>query len=176
MMNDFLKTFLADHPMMGIEGNMPELGQTPGVDLPEWVREGPIYEIFVRNFSQEGTFQAVKDKLPYLKDLGIKTLWLMPIHPIGLKDRKGTMGSPYAIADYMEIEPSLGSKADFKDLVAAVHQADMRLILDLVINHTGNDHPWHKTHPAFYLYPGKSEGVRKVAEWSDITDLNYDNS
>jgi glycosidase len=162
--------------MMGIDETMPELGQMAGPELPDWVREGPIYEIFVRNFSNEGNFKAVENKIPYLKDLGIKTIWLMPIHPISKKDRKGTVGSPYAIADFMEIEPSLGSKTDFNDLVTAIHQADMRIIIDLVINQSGNDHLWHHTHPEYYLYPGKSDRIRKVPEWTDITDLNYENS
>jgi len=173
-MNEFLKRFLEKHPLMGIEAEMPVLGETSGLPLPEWVQEGPIYEIFVRQFSESGSLTAVQEKLPDLQDLGVKTLWLMPIHPIGKKDRKGTLGSPYAIADYMTVDPALGTKEDLKMLVHDVHRRDMRLILDLVVNHTANDHPWHKHHPGFYLYPHLNNEVRKAAEWSDITDLDYD--
>jgi glycosidase len=174
MAYEFLKRFLKTHPLMGIEAEMPLLGNCAGTRNPVWIKEGPLYEIFVRQFSKAGTLRAVQEKLPYLKNLGIKTIWLMPIHPIGQKDRKGQAGSPYAIADYMEIDPALGTKDDFRSLITTVHQLDMRLILDLVINHTANDHPWHQQHPEFYLYPHKNDKVRKVAEWSDITDLNYD--
>ena len=175
MTHAFLRQFLEQHPLMGIEGDMPALGNTAGIPIPDWIKDGPVYEIFVRQFSEAGTLKAVQEKLPDLKKMGIKTLWLMPIHPLGVKDRKGKLGSPYAIADYMAIDPALGTNDDFKALVTAVHRLEMRLILDLVVNHTANDHRWHHDHPDFYLYPEKNNKVRKVAEWSDITDLHYDN-
>src|SRR4029077_19087167 len=79
---------------------------------PQWVRDAVVYEIFTRNFSPAGDFNGVTARLPELKNLGVTVLWLMPIHPIGEKLRKGTLGSPYAVKDYYAIAPELGATND----------------------------------------------------------------
>jgi glycosidase len=175
MYHKMLKKILADHPLYGIEVIKKTLGNQSGLKPPSWIHEGPLYEIFVRNFSSPGTFNGVREQLPYLKDLGIKTIWLMPIHPIGFKKRKGSMGSPYAIRDLYGVEEALGSKEDFKDLVEAVHHQDMRIILDLVVNQTAPDHPWTSTHPQFYPVLDDKKKSRLHPDWTDIVELEYDN-
>jgi glycosidase len=170
-----LKSILADHPLYGIEVIEKSLGDQSGLEPPAWIHEGPLYEIFVRNFSSPGTFNGVRDQLPYLKDLGIKTIWLMPVHPIGWDKRKGTWGSPYAIRDFYAVDEALGNKADFKDLVEAVHHQDMRIILDLVVNQTAPDHPWSTDHPHFYPGPNPKKKSRLHPDWTDIVELEYDN-
>ena len=130
-----------------------------------------IYQIFVRNYSEEGTFQAVQIDLPRLKRLGVDIIYLMPIHKIGVKNRKGTWGSPYAIKDYYSISHDLGTKEDFVSLINATHQAGMRIIMDMVFNHTSPDSLVLKHHPEYYFYKDDKLGNR-VGDWSDIIDLD----
>ncbi|MDR0831163.1 MAG: hypothetical protein LBN95_13810, partial [Prevotellaceae bacterium] len=101
-----------------------------------------IYEINVRNYSPQGNFAGVKNDLPRLKELGVDILWLMPIHPIGEQNRKGTKGSPYAVKNYLEINPDFGTAADFKSLIAAAHEAGFEIWIDWVANHTAWDNIW----------------------------------
>jgi len=98
-----------------------------------------VYEIFPRNFSAEGNFNGITAHLNELKDLGLNILWLMPINHIGEKMRKGTVGSPYAVRDYYAINPDYGTEADLKRLVAEAHKRDLKVILDVVANHTAWD-------------------------------------
>lgn len=135
-----------------------------------------IYEIYVRNFSPEGTFQGVIAGLDSLKSLGVNTLWLMPIHPVGVKSRKGTFGSPYAVKDFYDVNPEFGTKDDFKALVNAAHAKGMYLIIDLVANHTAFDNAWIDQHPDWYTRNDSGQIVPPVADWSDVADLNYDNA
>lgn len=129
-----------------------------------------IYQIFVRNYSQEGTFKAVTEDLDRLYDLGITILYLMPIHEIGEANRKGTYGSPYSIKDYFSISKDLGTLDDFKELLKRAHALGMKVILDMVFNHTSRDNPLITKHPEFYYYKdGKL--ANKIGDWSDITDL-----
>src|SRR6266481_6232892 len=116
---------------------------------PAWLRDGVIYEIFPRNFSAEGTFNGITARLDALKDLGVNILWLMPIHPIGEKMRKGTIGSPYAVRDYEAINSDYGTEADLKRLVSEAHKRDLKVIIDIVANHTAWDSVLMK-HPEFY--------------------------
>ena len=112
-------------------------GQDPGqVKQPEWSKNLSIYEVNIRQFSPEGTFAAVESQLPRLKELGTDILWLMPIHPIGELNRKGTLGSYYSIKDYYGINPEFGTAEDFKKLVKKAHEAGMYVILDWVANHS----------------------------------------
>lgn len=134
-----------------------------------------IYEVFVRNFSPEGTFKGVIAGLDSLKSLGVNTLWLMPIHPVGEEKRKGTYGSPYAVKDFYDVNPEFGSKEDFKALVDAAHSKGMYLIIDLVANHTSFDNAWTKEHPEWYTRDDSGQIIPPVADWSDVADLNYDN-
>ena len=130
-----------------------------------------IYQIFVRNYSLEGTFQAVINDLPRLKELGVDIIYLMPIHESGIKNRKGTWGSPYAIKDYYSISKDLGNKEDFLSLIKATHQMGMKIIMDMVFNHTSPDSVTLEKHPEYYFYRDNRLGNR-VGEWSDIIDLD----
>jgi cyclomaltodextrinase len=111
----------------------------PARSSPQWVRDGVVYEIFPRNFSSEGNFNGITARLDELKDLGVTILWLMPIHPLGEKMRKGTLGSPYAVRDYYAINPDYGTEADLKRLVSEAHQRGLKVIIDVVANHTAWD-------------------------------------
>ena len=148
--------------------------QTPARTSPAWLRDGVIYEIFPRDFSAAGNFAGVTARLDELKDLGVNVLWIMPIHPIGEKFRKGDLGSPYSIRDYYAVDPHYGTVEDFKRLVAGAHQRNMKVIMDLVANHTAWDSVMMK-HPEFYKQNAKGEVVPPVPEWTDVAGLNYAN-
>ncbi len=140
---------------------------------PAWLRDGVVYEIFPRAFSPQGDFNGITAKLDELKELGVNVLWLMPIQPIGEKLRKGTLGSPYAIKDYYGINPEFGTAEDLKRLVAQAHQRQMKVILDMVANHTAWDSVMMQW-PEFYKQKdGKI--VPPVPEWTDVAGLNYEN-
>ncbi|HTL17883.1 MAG TPA: alpha-amylase family glycosyl hydrolase, partial [Patescibacteria group bacterium] len=141
---------------------------------PEWLRKGVLYEIFPRNFSTEGNFNGVSKRLDELKDLGVNVLWLMPIHPIGEKMKKGTIGSPYAVKDYYAINPDYGTEADLKNLVSEAHKRDLKVIIDIVANHTAWDSVLMQ-HPEFYKQDAKGNIIPPVPEWTDVAGLNYDN-
>jgi len=133
-----------------------------------------IYQVFVRNYSSEGTLRALQKDLPRIKALGTDILYLMPIQPIGVNARKGTYGSPYSIKDYTRISPDLGMLDDFKNLIASTHEHGMKIILDIVFHHTSRDHDWVKTHPEFYFFDESGNLKNKVGDWWDIADLNFD--
>jgi len=133
-----------------------------------------LYEIHVRNFTPEGTFQAIIPQLDKLKELGVTTLWLMPIHPVGVENRKGTFGSPYAVKDFYDVNPEFGTKADFKSLVNACHEKGLYVLIDFVANHTAWDNKWITEHPEWYTKNEAGEIIPPVADWSDVADLNYD--
>jgi glycosidase len=146
-----------------------------------WVARSALYEVFVRDFSPAGNFRGVMEGLDRIQSSGADVLWLMPIHPIGTRNRKGSLGSPYAARDYRAINPAYGSAADFRALVRAVHARGMKLILDWVPNHTAADHPWVREHPDFYFrnergdpsVPRDAEG--KLTDWTDVVQLDYGN-
>lgn len=133
-----------------------------------------LYEIYVRNFTTEGTFQAIIPQLDKLKELGVNTLWLMPIHPVGVQNRKGTFGSPYAVKDFYNVNPEFGTKADFQALVNACHAKGLYIIIDFVANHTAWDNKWITQHPDWYTKNDSGQIIPPVADWSDVADLNYD--
>ena len=139
----------------------------------EWVRDGIIYQIFPRNFSREGNFNAITAQLDRLKDLGVTILWLMPIHPIGQEKKKGTIGSPYAVRDYYAINPDYGTKDDLKQLISEAHKRRMRVIIDIVANHTAWDSVLMK-HPDWYKHDAKGN-ITYPYDWYDIAALNYTN-
>lgn len=113
----------------------------------DWIKDAVIYEIFPRQYSQKGDFNSITADLDRLKNLGVNVLWLMPIHPIGQLKKKGTIGSPYAVQDYYAINPDYGTKEDFKKLIAESHKRGMKVIIDIVANHTAWDSVMMKTKP-----------------------------
>jgi len=141
---------------------------------PQWVRDGIVYEIFTRQFSATGDFSGITARLDELKTLGATVLWLMPIHPNGEKLKKGTFGSPYAVRDYYAIDPNQGSTNDFKKLVAESHKRGLKVIIDLVANHTAWDSVM-MAHPEFYKQNAAGKIIPPVAEWTDVAGLNYAN-
>lgn len=145
------------------------------MDLPsEWKHNTNIYEVNVRQYTEEGTFRAFEKEMPRLKAMGVKTLWFMPITPISQKVKKGTMGSPYAAHDYTSINPEFGTMEDFKHMVDEAHKLGFKVIIDWVANHTGWDHVWTVQHPDWYLHD--ADGKFHIASgMDDIIELDYKN-
>src|SRR5690349_9713914 len=142
---------------------------------PDWIIQGNIYEVNVRQYTSEGTFKAFEKHLDRLKEMGVQTLWFMPINPIGKKDRKGVMGSYYAVSDYTAINPEFGTMKDWKDFVQHAHDMGFKVIIDWVPNHTSADHVWLTTHPAFFI----KDSLGKPAipfDWTDTRQLDYTNT
>ncbi|HYP28384.1 MAG TPA: alpha-amylase family glycosyl hydrolase [Blastocatellia bacterium] len=142
---------------------------------PDWVRGGVYYEIFPRAFSKEGNFNGITARLDDLKNLGVNILWLMPIHPIGQEKKKGSVGSPYAVRDFYAINPDYGTKEDLRRLVSEAHRRGMKVIIDIVANHTAWDSVMMKT-PDFYTRDAGGKVIPPVPDWADVADLNYDNA
>ena len=132
-----------------------------------------VYEMNVRQYTPEGTFAAAQQQLPRLKELGIDILWLMPIHPIGVKERKGTLGSYYAIADYKAINPEFGTMEDFENFLAEAHKLGFRVVLDCVANHTSPDAKWINECPADWYMRDENGNTVVNYDWYDIAELNY---
>lgn len=144
------------------------------IEHPEWTKSANMYEVNIRQYTEEGTFKAFQEELPRLKEMGVDILWLMPIHPIGEEKRKGKLGSYYSIKDYTAVNSNFGTKQDFIDLVEAAHAQDMKLIIDWVPNHTAWDHPWVSEHPEYYM-KDSTGAITYEADWTDIAQLNYEN-
>ncbi len=147
--------------------------QVDAVSKVDYSRNAVLYEVNVRQYTPEGTFNAFAEKLPYLKELGVDIVWLMPIHPISEKNRKGELGSYYAVQDYKAVNPEFGNMDDFKALVNKAHELGMRVIIDWVANHTGCDHAWVTDHPSWYDYDEYGQLVSPM-DWTDTYSLNYD--
>ncbi|MDF2190124.1 alpha-amylase family glycosyl hydrolase [Paraflavitalea sp. CAU 1676] len=141
---------------------------------PDWFYQSNIYEVNVRQYTPEGTFKAFAASLPRLKQMGVDILWFMPVTPISKTDRKGTLGSYYAVADYQAVNPEFGTMADFKALVQEAHNSGFKVIIDWVANHTGADHPWLIRHPDFYNRDSTGKALFAF-DWSDTRVLNYNN-
>ena len=142
---------------------------------PDWVRSTTIYEVNIRQYTKEGTFNAFMQELPRLKELGVETLWFMPITPIAQKNRKGSLGSYYACSDYTSINPEFGTLEDFKSLVKKAHEMGFKVIIDWVANHTGWDHHWTVEHPDYYLKDSSTHDFKVASGMDDIIELNYNN-
>ena len=138
-----------------------------------WAGNTNIYEINVRQYTPQGTFDAFKAHLPRLKDMGIEVLWFMPIHPIGNMKRIGSLGSYYSIKDYKAVNPEFGNLNDFKSLVYAAHQLGFKVIIDWVANHTAWDHVWTIEHPSFYERDGPGN-FKSPYDWNDVIQINHD--
>lgn len=142
--------------------------------LPTWANSATIYEVNIRQYTEAGTFKAFEANLPRLQKLGVKILWLMPIHPISELNRKGSLGSPYSIANYKGINPEFGNEADFKSLVNKAHSLGFKVILDWVANHSGWDNPW-TANKSWYHTDGGGNIVPPNNDWLDVAWLNYKN-
>jgi glycosidase len=145
-----------------------------------WTRNANIYEVNIRQFTPEGTIKAFEQHLPRLQKMGVKILWVMPVQPIGLKNRKGTMGSYYSISDYTAVNPEFGTQADFNHMVKAAHKLRMKVILDWVANHTAWDNVWTVSHPDWYkknaqgnLTSYEYDNGREIEYWTDVIGLDY---
>ena len=148
--------------------------QTPSVH-PDWTYGSVMYEVNIRQFSPEGTFQGVEKQLPRLKDLGVDILWLMPMYEIGTEGRKGTLGSYYAISDYKKVNPEFGTMEDFEHLLAEAHKLGFKVILDWVANQTAPDNVWMTEKPAnFYERDSLGNAIWEY-DWTDTRSLDYDN-
>lgn len=143
-------------------------------ELPAWALQSNIYEVNVRQYTKEGTFNAFAAALPRLKAMGVQILWFMPITPISITDRKGKLGSYYAVQNYTGINPEFGTMDDWKKLVSKAHEMGFKVITDWVPNHTGADNGWLTRHPDFFT-KGKDGKPIPAFDWTDTRDLNYDN-
>ena len=183
------------------DSDTPESNVEESYELgyPDWLKSANLYELNTRQFSEEGTFDAITAQVPRLKDMGVDIIWLMPIHPISEKKRKATndkevediedpeerkkyLGSPYAVADYKGLNPDYGTPEDFKEMVSALHERDMKVIIDWVPNHTGWDNPWIESNPEWYTQDSLGNIIDPIDYntgepwgWTDVADLNYDN-
>jgi len=144
------------------------------VEHPDWVYPATIYEVNVRQFTPQGTFEAFASHLPRLKELGVDILWFMPIHPIGEKNRKGTLGSYYSVKDFKAVNPEFGTLDDFKKVVSEAHKLGMKVIIDWVANHSSHDNVWTTTNPDFYIRDSVGNLVSQY-DWSDVAKLDYQN-
>ncbi|MDH4089744.1 MAG: alpha-amylase family glycosyl hydrolase [Cyclobacteriaceae bacterium] len=163
-------------------------------DFPQRAKDMTIYEVNIRQHTPEGTFKSFQEHLPRLRELGADILWIMPIQPIGKKNRKGSLGSYYSIRDYKSVNPEFGTLDDFKALVSKAHETGLLVILDWVPNHTAWDHTWITEHPEYYMTASEAKIVGKElgvdadyykkkgmgelvyeADWDDIALLNHFN-
>ena len=134
-----------------------------------------IYEIYVRNHGPNGNISDVIKDLERIKFMGVDIIWLMPIYPIGKKNKKGTLGCPYSIQDYREINPEYGTLQDFQNLISAAHQFDLKIMLDIVFNHTSCDSTLVNNHPEYFHQDKHGNPITTVPAWSDVIDLKYPN-
>ncbi len=146
-----------------------------GPSNPVWSVNANIYEVNVRQFTPEGTFNAFAEHLPRLQKMGVDILWLMPIHPIGQLNRKGSLGSYYSVKNYLEVNPEFGTLDDFKALVEKAHDLGMRVIIDWVANHTAWDSDLITNHPEWYTRDEKGNFISPY-DWSDVADLNFESN
>ena len=141
---------------------------------PDWTRDAVIYQINTRQFTPEGTFVAAQAQLPRLADMGVDILWLMPIHPIGEENRKGPLGSPYAVRDFRGVNPEFGTLEEFRAFVDAAHALDMKVIIDWVANHSAWDNPLREQHPDWYARDWRGEVHPPLGtDWADVITFDY---
>ncbi len=148
--------------------------QNKQLSIPSWALQGNVYEVNTRQYTNEGSFSAFAKNLDRLKKMGIQTLWFMPINPISKIDRKGTLGSYYAVSNYTAVNPEYGDLKDWNNLVRAAHEKGFKVIIDWVPNHTGADHLWLKSHPDFYVKDSAGNAISQF-DWTDTRKLNYKN-
>ena len=148
--------------------DMVEIANAP------WTADAVIYQLNTRQFTAEGTFAAAQTQLPRLAAMGVDIIWLMPIHPIGEANRKGTLGSPYAVRDYRAVNPELGTEDDFRAFVDEAHRLGLKVILDWVANHSAYDNPLTVSHPEWYTRTPEGALTSPAGtDWSDVADFDY---
>ena len=152
----------------------PDYAKESARPSQDWVRDAVIYQIFPRQYSQKGDFNSITADLARIESLGVTVIWLMPVHPIGELKKKGTIGSPYAVRDFYGVNPNYGTEADLKRLISEAHKRGLKVIIDIVANHTSWDSVMMKN-KAFYTTNEKGEVVPPNEDWTDVADLNYDN-
>jgi glycosidase len=140
-----------------------------------WAKGSNLYEVNIRQYTSQGTFAAFQQHLPRLQEMGVEILWLMPVTPISIEKRQGTLGSYYACSSYTEVNPEFGTLSDLKSLVNDVHAREMKIIIDWVANHTGWDHHWTKEHPEWY-HKNEAGTFYDKNGWNDVIDLDYSNT
>ncbi|MEE4317596.1 MAG: alpha-amylase family glycosyl hydrolase [Erythrobacter sp.] len=144
------------------------------VESAPWTADAVLYQLNTRQFTSEGTFAAAQKQLPRLAAMGVDIIWLMPIHPIGEANRKGSLGSPYAVRDYRAVNPELGTEAEFRDFVEEAHRLGLKVILDWVANHSATDNPLTLSHPEWYTRtPEGALMSPQGTDWSDVADFDY---
>jgi glycosidase len=141
----------------------------------DWISGTNIYEVNIRQYSTEGTFNAFSKSLPRLHDMGVEVLWIMPIHPIGKINRKGTLGSYYSISDFKAVNPEFGTTADFKNLVQLAHESGMKVIMDWVANHAAWDNVWTKDHPEYFVRDAAGN-FKTPYDWTDVIQIDHTNA
>jgi glycosidase len=141
---------------------------------PSFMEQGNIYEVNIRQYTPQGTFNAFAKHIPRLKQMGVQTLWFMPLQPISVEGRKGSLGSYYAVSNFTSVNPEFGTISDFNNMVSQAHALGMKVIIDWVPNHTGADHEWLTTHPDFYERDSTGKAIY-TADWSDTRELNFAN-
>lgn len=168
MMFASISLAMAQRPEIASTGDLPPAAKA----APEWAGDATIYEVNLRQYTPEGTFAAFAEHLPRLREMGIKILWLMPVHPIGEKQRKGTLGSYYSVKDYYDVNPEFGTLDDFRSLVKQVHDHGMYLIIDWVANHSAFDCELATAHPEWYK-KGEDGGFVSPYDWTDVIAFDY---
>lgn len=153
---------------------LPETPEVAEITPSEWAKSAVMYEVNMRQYTPEGTFSAFMPHLSRLSNMGVDVLWLMPIHPIGEKNRKGGLGSYYSIKDYEGINPEFGTEADFKALVDSAHALGMEVLIDWVANHSAWDNPWIESNPEFYQTDSTGKMVSPY-DWTDVAAFDYEN-
>lgn len=164
----------------------PSTEQTPvgnlKVKTPDWAKNSAIYELNIRQYTPEGTFNAVRPHLDRLAEMGVDIIWLMPIHPISKTKRKGTLGSYYAVSGFRDVNPEYGTKRDLQVLITDMHNKGMKVLIDWVPHHTGWDHPWITEHPEYYSKDSLGNIIDPINEetgqpwgWTDVAELKLDN-
>lgn len=161
--------------MIGFYQSVVSAQPVRDIAAPEWSKNVSIYEVNLRQYSAAGTIKEFEKQLPRLKEMCVGILWLMPVNPIGEINRKGSLGSYYAVKDYYGLNSEFGSKEDFAHLVKAVHKLGMHLIIDWVANHTSWDNALAQTNPDFYKKDSAGKFIPPVPDWKDVIALNYDN-
>lgn len=180
MKKSFLLLFIIFFTGISLDAQTKDLRYQPKeyveITHPEWSKNATIYEVNVRQYTPEGTFKAFENHLPRLKNMGVDIIWLMPIHPIGVQNRKGTLGSYYSVKDFYGINPEFGTMKDFQHLVDKIHAMGMYVIIDWVGNHSAWDNSLATQHPDWYTKT--REGNFQPTpwyDWDDVIDFDYDN-